>query len=87
MDWMATNPEPLQKEWNAILSRAGENTRFLWRSASETAEFVGETEIQYQGKQQKVRDVLQYNMPLANKLHALDRVHTYASFFIADLKA
>jgi len=87
MDWMATNPDPLQKEWNAILSRAPENARFLWRSASETAEFVGETEIEYQGKHQKVRDVLQYNTALANKLHALDRVHTYAGFFIADLKA
>jgi S-adenosylmethionine-diacylglycerol 3-amino-3-carboxypropyl transferase len=85
MDWMATNPEPLQKEWNAILSHSPENARYLWRSASETAEFVGDTEIEHNGKRQTVRDVVRFNKELATKLHALDRVHTYASFFIADL--
>jgi len=87
MDWMATNPEPLRKEWQAILDHAPENTRVLYRSASEIAEFVGDTEIEYGGKQQTVRDVLQYNTSTSSKLHVLDRVHTYANFFVADLKA
>ncbi len=32
-----------------------------------------------------VKDVLKYDYQTANRLHELDRVHTYASFFIADL--
>jgi len=32
-----------------------------------------------------VKDILKYDTQKANRLHELDRVHTYASFFIADL--
>jgi len=87
MDWMSTSPEPLSKEWQAILSRSPENARYLWRSASETAEFVGDTEVEQDGKKLQLRELLHYNTALSSKLHALDRVHTYASFFIADLNA
>jgi|NOAtaT_6_FD_contig_101_300682_length_1498_multi_9_in_0_out_0_1 S-adenosylmethionine-diacylglycerol 3-amino-3-carboxypropyl transferase len=87
MDWMSTNPVPLRKEWQAILDNAPENTRVLYRSASETAEFVGDTEVKFNGKDQTVRDVLNYNPSVASKLHVLDRVHTYAGFFVADLRA
>jgi S-adenosylmethionine-diacylglycerol 3-amino-3-carboxypropyl transferase len=32
-----------------------------------------------------VGDLLNYHRPLAAELHAKDRVHTYGSFYIADL--
>jgi hypothetical protein len=34
-----------------------------------------------------VGDLLRYDRDLANRLHPLDRVHTYGSFSIAHLQA
>jgi len=86
MDWMSVHPEPLKKEWQAILDHAPEDARFLYRSASQTAGFVGETEIQWDGKAQNLGDIIDYNTDLTERLHEIDRVHTYASFHMAHLK-
>jgi len=85
MDWMSAAPAVLQKEWQAIIDHAPSDARFLWRSAGLYAEFVGDTKVQYEGKEQTVRDIVKFNKDLAARLHPLDRVHTYANFFIADL--
>jgi len=85
MDWMSADHESLGKEWQQILDHAAEDAKFLWRSASETAEFVGETQVKYEGREARVKDLVTYDMSLAKKLHALDRVHTYASFFVTTL--
>lgn len=87
MDWMSAYPEILQKEWQAIMDKSPEDAKYLWRSASEKAEFVGRTTIEYKGKKRQLNDLFAYNTDLAQRLHVLDRVHTYAGFFVADLSA
>jgi len=87
MDWMSAHPDILAKEWQSIIDRSPENARYLWRSASLYARFVGETQVEYQGKKSQIKDLVSMNTELAAELHPLDRVHTYANFFIADLQA
>jgi len=87
MDWMASSPKSLSEEWSQMVSHATDKTRFLWRSASKEATFVGETMVQLPNGIESVplNNILKYDQQTANRLHELDRVHTYASFFIADL--
>ncbi|KAL6075760.1 S-adenosylmethionine--diacylglycerol 3-amino-3-carboxypropyl transferase [Balamuthia mandrillaris] len=82
-DWMQANPKVLGREWQQIIDHSTPDARFLWRSASAKAEFVGSTTVKFEGQERKLKDLLSYNSDLAAQLHALDRVHTYASFFIA----
>jgi len=89
MDWMSSNENRklLESEWQQILDHSKEEgCRYLYRSASKEANFVKETKVSYQGNYTTVAEVLQWDSLKANKLHKLDRVHTYTSFFIADLK-
>lgn len=88
MDWLSKDPtrKILTQEWQAILNKATPQTRILWRSAGLKGDFVNPIQVTYQGKQQTLGDVLQYNTALADELHVKDRVHTYGSFCIADLK-
>jgi S-adenosylmethionine-diacylglycerol 3-amino-3-carboxypropyl transferase len=87
MDWMASAPKILSEEWSEMIAHSTENARFLWRSASKEATFVGDTPVTLPKGHETVtvKDVLKYDCQTANRLHELDRVHTYASFFIADL--
>ena len=87
MDWLASMPEALSAEWQAILDRAAPAARFLWRSGGTHTEFVDEAEVRYRGRPQKVGRLLSYQQDKAARLHAADRVHTYAGFKIADLIA
>jgi len=86
MDWMVDKPELLTEEWNEILSNATKDPKFLWRSASPDAEFVLDTTVTYKGKQTQLRDLLEMDVDTATRLHVLDRVHTYTSLHIANLK-
>jgi len=86
MDWMAGKPEILTDEWNAIISNAAKNPKFLWRSAAADASFVLDTKLTYQGKDVQLRDILDLDEETAERLNALDRVHTYPSLHIAALK-
>ena len=86
MDWLSTNHFPiLEQEWQGIVDRAAPNTRVLYRSGGLKADFVDQARIKQNGKDCKVGDVLQYDRGLASELHVKDRVHTYGSFYIADL--
>jgi len=87
MDWMAEKPALLSEEWNAILANATENPKFLWRSAAEDGEFVLATKVTQKGKQTVLKDILDMDTETANRLHALDRVHTYTSLHVGQLKA
>jgi len=86
MDWMAEAPHILSEEWEQILLNSTDDARYLWRSASETTAFVGDTTVTYKGNKTTVSKLMEYHQDLADKLHKLDRVHTYTSFFIAHLK-
>ena len=88
MDWMAgAQPQLLQSEWQAILDRAAEQTRVLWRSAGMQVDFIDPLKIQYQGRTTEMGELLRYQSQLASELHQQDRVNTYGSFYIADLQA
>ena len=88
MDWLSDHFFPLlESEWQAILSRAAENTRILWRSGGLRTDFIEQVTVTRQGKHVKLPELLQYNHELARELHQKDRVHTYGSFYIANLVA
>ncbi len=86
MDWLYENhPQALRGEWQSILNRSAPHTRILWRSAALNVDFVNPLTVNAAGKPIRVGDLLCYHSALAEKLHQADRVHTYGSFYIADL--
>lgn len=88
MDWLSHHhPELLRREWQAILDRAREGARILWRSGGVDTGFVDPIEVRFRDRTRRVGDLLGYRPELAADCHARDRVHTYGSFHIADLAA
>ena len=86
MDWLSDHFFPLlESEWQAILSRATSDARVLWRSGGLRTDFIEQVTVMHQGKSVQLSNLLKYHAELASKLHQLDRVHTYGSFYIADL--
>ena len=86
MDWLAFRPEALAAEWDAILQNAAEKTRILWRSGGLQTDYIDPVPVKYKGKEMRLGEILTYDTEKAAELHKLDRVHTYGSFYIADLK-
>ncbi len=88
MDWLYDRyPELLAAEWQSILNRATPDARVLWRSAALDVDFVDSLMITSDGTAVRLGELLRYQTELAEQLHARDRVHTYGSFYIADLDA
>lgn len=88
MDWLSDHFFPwLESEWQAILMRAAPNTRILWRSGGLRTDFIDEVVVKKGNEKVRLNELLTYDTELANRLHQLDRVHTYGSFYIADLQA
>lgn len=88
MDWLSDHFFPLlESEWQAILLRAAPKTRVLWRSGGLKTDFIENVTVMRDGKPTKLPELLTYHEQLAAELHQLDRVHTYGSFYIADLAA
>lgn len=87
MDWLANNMfEKLVSEWEAILKRAAAETRILWRSGGYRTDFLEKVEIDFgKGVKEKITDHFRMHDEETSALHKLDRVHTYGSFFTADL--
>ena len=86
MDWLSDHFFPLlESEWQAIFNRRAPQARVLWRSGGLRTDFVDQVQVQFQGQPRKLGELLTYHRELANELHPRDRVHTYASFYIADL--
>ena len=87
MDWLSDKLyDALVSEWDAILHNAAPHTRILWRSGGLRTEYIGPIKVKWQGQDTTLSEILTYNQELAVELHQKDRVHTYASFYIADLK-
>ncbi len=78
--------DALVSEWDAIFRRADENTRIIWRSGGLRTDFINTVPVEIDGVKKNLGDVLQFDEETAEKLHKLDRVHTYGCFCIADLK-
>ncbi len=86
MDWLSEHLFPLlELEWQAILNRAAPNTRILWRSGGLRTDFIDRVQVARNGKPVKLPELLSYRSEQSAALHELDRVHTYGSFYIADL--
>ncbi len=88
MDWLTREPSKkiLTDEWQGIVDKAAPKARILWRSAGLDGEFINSLSIKSGGQTRQLGELLSYNRDLATSLHAKDRVHTYGSFCIADLK-
>ncbi len=86
MDWLSTQENNLlQKEWQASLDGARPGAMFLWRSGGRLVDFVDPLCVDFEGRTRRVGDLLTYDVATADRLHPLDRVHTYGSFYIAQL--
>lgn len=86
MDWLSDRFFPLlEAEWQAILKRAALGTRIIWRSGGLRTDFIDRIQVTVDGQFQSLAEMLTYHKELSDELHAKDRVHTYGSFYIADL--
>lgn len=86
MDWLsAAHADVLKQQWQAIIDRASRNTRLIWRSGALEVDYVDPIKVRWFGTERPLGEVLQYDRELADVLHPQDRVHTYGSFYIADL--
>lgn len=85
-DWLSDHFFPLlESEWEAILRRAAPGARVLWRSGGLRTDFIDRVTVMRDGKAVKLPELLSYHPEMAARLHELDRVHTYGSFYIADI--
>ncbi|MDY0165656.1 MAG: BtaA family protein [Thermoguttaceae bacterium] len=88
MDWLSDQFFPLlEAEWQAIVQRATPDARIIWRSGGMRTEFVDRVRVTVDGEVRSVGEMLHYHRELAERLHRKCRVHTYGSFYIADLAA
>lgn len=87
MDWLSDKLyDALIAEWAAILKSATPGARVLWRSGGlDTSHYLNRVPVEIGGEKKQLGDILKYNKELAAELHPKCRVHTYGSFYIADL--
>jgi S-adenosylmethionine-diacylglycerol 3-amino-3-carboxypropyl transferase len=86
MDWLSTfRQRILQQQWQALVEKAAPGARILWRSGGMRVDYVDPIEVTLGGMRRRVGELLTYDRDLAAELHSRDRVHTYGSFYIADL--
>jgi S-adenosylmethionine-diacylglycerol 3-amino-3-carboxypropyl transferase len=86
MDWMSwADPHALAAEWNAILARARPSCRVIFRSAGLKATYLDRLRVRHGSRDAELGSLLRFHPELAATLHEQDRVHTYGSFYIADL--
>ena len=88
MDWLSDQFFPLlESEWQAIIDRAAPGARLIWRSGGLRTDFIEQVKVKLNGEIQNVSPMLTYRSDLSSELHEKDRVHTYGSFYIAELGA
>lgn len=86
MDWLSHHLyNALVLEWDAILDRAAEKTRIIWRSGGLRTEYIDTVPVKKNGKECPLGDLLTMHTERSAELHQRDRVHTYGSFYVADL--
>ncbi len=86
MDWLSwMYPRALAEEWSWVLARARPGARAIFRSGGLRVEYLDPLRVNYRGRAFPLGSLLRYRTDLAAELHEWDRVHTYGSFYIADL--
>lgn len=87
MDWLSSvDTAALQREWQALVDHALPGARVLWRSGGLHVHYVDPIQVTAGKRRYRVGELLTYHRELAAALHCQDRVHTYGSFYIADLQ-
>jgi S-adenosylmethionine-diacylglycerol 3-amino-3-carboxypropyl transferase len=87
MDWLGQHDQPLlARQWQALLRRAAPGARVLWRSGGTRCDHVDRLPVEWRGGRQPLGELLDHHTDWAAELHAQDRVHTYGSFYIADVR-
>ena len=69
------------------LTQRNKDARVIWRSGGLETDFVNQVKIRLNGRTTELGELLAYDRSLANTLRQKDRVQTYGSFYIADIKA
>lgn len=88
MDWLGSfRPEALREEWAALLDCAAPGARAIFRSAHADPAYLHALTVPGPGRNRPLRELLDFHPELANRLSRQDRVHTYAGFHIADVRA
>ena len=88
MDWLHSNlKQELVAEWEEILRVAQKDAKVIFRSGGYKVEYLDPLEIETAESKVRLGSKLQYDMKLANELHEYDRVHTYGSFYVAQIAA
>jgi len=88
MDWLSDQFFPLlESEWQAIIDSAAPGARLIWRSGGLKTDFIEQVKVKLDGQIQEISPMLTYRPDLSSELHEKDRVHTYGSFYIAELGA
>jgi S-adenosylmethionine-diacylglycerol 3-amino-3-carboxypropyl transferase len=86
MDWLSLHKiDALRSEWEAILTKAAPGARAIWRSGGMEVDYIDPLEVTLRGRRRALGEHLRYDRALAEHLHPQDRVHTYGSFYIADV--
>ena len=86
MDWLSDKYfDLLEAEWQVICDRAAPGARVIWRSGGLRTDYIDNVRVKVNGGVRHVSELLQYDRELAKSLHEKCRVHTYGSFYIADL--
>ena len=75
----------MEEEWTAILRKARPGSRVIFRSAGLKVDYLDHLRVHFRRRPIALSRLLHYHPELAAELHAKDRVHTYGSFYIADL--
>jgi S-adenosylmethionine-diacylglycerol 3-amino-3-carboxypropyl transferase len=75
----------LEQEWQWIVRRCRPGARLIWRSGGLRSDFVDRLRVTVNGKPRRVGELLTYHREFAQWLHQQCRVHTYGSFYVADL--
>ncbi len=88
MDWLGSfKPDALRDEWSALLECATPGARTIFRSAHAQPAYLDALTIPGAGRGRPLRELLTFHPELAARLTRDDRVHTYAGFHIADVRA
>ena len=88
MDWLSTRPHMLAQQWQALLDRAAPRRASSGAAAPSRSTSSTRSEVEFQGQRNGCLATCSSTITTwRTSLHVQDRVHTYGSFYIADLMA
>jgi S-adenosylmethionine-diacylglycerol 3-amino-3-carboxypropyl transferase len=77
MDWLATSEASLRQEWRAILDTARPGARIIYRSGGASFDHIPTFAMSR----------IEFQQQVTSALHGRDRVGTYGSFYLANIRA